>query len=64
LSAIRSSIVGGSLGHARIAMLAIGTGTAAASASRFSRAVRSGRSHALDEGHGVSERKRPRSRDV
>ena len=40
LSAIRSSIVGGSVGHARIAMLAIGTGTAAASASRPSRAPR------------------------
>jgi hypothetical protein len=66
-SAIRSSIVGGSLGHARIAMPATGTGTAAASASRFSRAPRAarrGRSHPLDEGHGVRERKRPRSGGV
>ena len=32
LSAIRSSVVGGSLGHTRIAMLAMGTGTTSASA--------------------------------
>src|SRR5260221_4976723 len=38
LSLIRSSIVRGRSGHARMAMLAIGTSTAAASASRLSRA--------------------------
>ena len=64
LSAIRSSVVGGSLGQARIAMLAIGTGTVAASASRLARAARGGRAHALDERHRVGERKRPRPRDV
>src|SRR5579864_6184456 len=41
VSAIRSSVVGGSLGHTRMAMLAIGTGSAATSSSRLSRAPRS-----------------------
>ena len=65
LSAIRSSVVGGSVGHTRIAMLAIGTGTAAASSlETLPRAARGGRAHALDERHRVGERKRPRSRGV
>ena len=40
LSAMRSAVVGGSSGQTRIAILAIGMGTAAASASRLSRAPR------------------------
>jgi hypothetical protein len=38
LSAMQASLVGGSLGQARIAMPAMGIGTAAASVSRASRA--------------------------
>jgi len=64
LSAIRSSIVGGSLGHAdRDARNRHGHRRG----QRFealARAARGGRSHALDERHGVSERKRSRSRDL
>jgi hypothetical protein len=53
LSAIRSPIVGGSSWQARIAMLAIGTDTAAASASRAA--------PALDERHRFRERESART---